>query len=235
MATTESVAARCRSGSCSTRSHPDIAPSPGSAASSSRWKWVEPEWLIANVVEFRRAGVRTGAGNPVSDLFTAAAEQHLRSHAPLAARLRPRTLDDVVGQDHLVGPGKPLRRLVEQDRLTSAIFWGPPGTGKTTLALAVAGSTKRVFEQMSAVNAGIKDVRDVIERARQRIGEHGRGTILFLDEIHRFNKAQQDGLLPGRRGRHVDDDRSDDREPVLRGQPATAQPEHAVPPGAAGP
>jgi putative ATPase len=132
----------------------------------------------------------------VSDLFTDAAERHLRSHAPLAARLRPRTLDDVVGQDHLVGPGKPLRRLVEQDRLTSAIFWGPPGTGKTTLALAVAGSTKRVFEQMSAVNAGIKDVRDVIERARQRIGEHGRGTILFLDEIHRFNKAQQDGLLP---------------------------------------
>ena len=132
----------------------------------------------------------------MSDLFTAAAEQHLRSHAPLAARLRPRTLDDVVGQDHLVGPGKALRRLVEQDRLTSAIFWGPPGTGKTTLALAVAGSTKRVFEQMSAVNAGIKDVRDVIERARQRIGEHGRGTILFLDEIHRFNKAQQDGLLP---------------------------------------
>ncbi len=101
----------------------------------------------------------------MSDLFTAAAEQHLRSHAPLAARLRPRTLDDVVGQDHLVGPGKPLRRLVEQDRLTSAIFWGPPGTGKTTLALAVAGSTKRVFEQMSAVNAGVKDVREVIERA----------------------------------------------------------------------
>ena len=132
----------------------------------------------------------------MSDLFSEAAEQHLRSHAPLAARLRPRTLDDVVGQDHLVGPGKPLRRLVEQDRLTSAIFWGPPGTGKTTLALAVAGSTKRVFEQMSAVNAGIKDVRETIERARQRLGEQGRGTILFLDEIHRFNKAQQDGLLP---------------------------------------
>ena len=132
----------------------------------------------------------------MSDLFSDAAEQHLRSHAPLAARLRPRALDDVVGQDHLVGPGKPLRRLVEQDRLTSAIFWGPPGTGKTTLALAVAGSTKRVFEQMSAVNAGIKDVRETIERARQRLGEQGRGTILFLDEIHRFNKAQQDGLLP---------------------------------------
>jgi putative ATPase len=132
----------------------------------------------------------------VTDLFSAAAEQHLRAQAPLAARLRPRTLDDVVGQDHLVGPDKPLRRLVEQDRLTSAIFWGPPGTGKTTLALAVAGSTRRAFEQMSAVTAGVKDVREVIERARQRLGEHGRGTILFLDEIHRFSKSQQDALLP---------------------------------------
>jgi putative ATPase len=132
----------------------------------------------------------------VSDLFSAAAEQHLRSQAPLAARLRPRTLADVVGQEHLVGEGKPLRRLVEQDRLTSAIFWGPPGTGKTTLALAVAGSTKRAFEQLSAVTAGVKDVREVIERARQRLGEHGRGTILFLDEIHRFSKSQQDALLP---------------------------------------
>ena len=132
----------------------------------------------------------------VSDLFSAAAEERLRGQAPLAARLRPRTLDDVVGQEHLVGPGKALRRLVEQDRLTSAILWGPPGTGKTTLALAVAGSTRRAFEQLSAVTAGVKDVREVIERARQRLGEHGRGTILFLDEIHRFSKAQQDALLP---------------------------------------
>jgi len=132
----------------------------------------------------------------VNDLFSAAAEEQLRQQAPLAARLRPRTLDDVVGQEHLVGPGKALRRLVEQDRLTSAIFWGPPGTGKTTLALAVAGSTKRAFEQLSAVTAGVKDVREVIERARQRLGEHGRGTILFLDEIHRFSKSQQDALLP---------------------------------------
>ena len=130
------------------------------------------------------------------DLFAVAAEEQRRSRAPLAARLRPRTIDDVVGQDHLVGPGKPLRRLVETDRLTSALLWGPPGTGKTTLALAVAGSTDRAFEQLSAVSAGVKDVRETIERARQRLGDRGRGTILFLDEIHRFSKSQQDALLP---------------------------------------
>jgi putative ATPase len=132
----------------------------------------------------------------MADLFTAAVEERLRSTAPLAARLRPRTIDDVVGQEHLVGPNRPLRRLVEHDRLTSAIFWGPPGTGKTTLALAVAGTTSRAFEQLSAVTAGVKDVREVIERARHRLGERGQGTILFLDEIHRFSKAQQDALLP---------------------------------------
>jgi putative ATPase len=130
------------------------------------------------------------------DLFHAAAEEQLRRRAPLAARLRPRTIDDVVGQEHLVGPRRPLRRLVEQDRLTSAILWGPPGTGKTTLALCIAGTTERAFEQLSAVTAGVKDVREVIERARQRLGEQGRRTILFLDEVHRFNKAQQDALLP---------------------------------------
>jgi putative ATPase len=130
------------------------------------------------------------------NLFSAAADEHRLRRAPLAARLRPRTIDDVVGQEHLVGPGRPLRMLVESDRLSSALLWGPPGTGKTTLALAVAGTTDRAFEQMSAVTAGVKDVRETIERARQRLGERARGTILFLDEIHRFSKAQQDALLP---------------------------------------
>jgi len=131
------------------------------------------------------------------DLFSAAAEDALARSAPLAARLRPRTLDDIIGQDHLLGPGQPLRTLVEADRLSSVILWGPPGTGKTTLAQAIAAHTSREFEQLSAVSAGVKDVRDVLERARHRLGERGVGTILFLDEVHRFNKAQQDALLPG--------------------------------------
>jgi putative ATPase len=132
----------------------------------------------------------------MSDLFAAAAEETRRVRAPLAARLRPKSIDDIVGQEHLVGPGRPLRCLVETDRLNSALLWGPPGTGKTTLALAVAGSTERAFEQLSAVTAGVKDVRETIDRARHRLGERGQGTILFLDEIHRFSKAQQDALLP---------------------------------------
>jgi putative ATPase len=130
------------------------------------------------------------------DLFTPAVEEHLSRAAPLAARLRPRTLDEVVGQQHLLGPDRPLRRLIEADRLSSVVLWGPPGTGKTTLARVVAGATSKAFEPLSAVNAGVKDVRETIERARSRLGQQGTGTILFLDEVHRFNKAQQDALLP---------------------------------------
>lgn len=129
-------------------------------------------------------------------LFDAAAAERLNAQAPLAARLRPRRLDEIVGQDHLVGPGRPLRELIESDRLSSVILWGPPGTGKTTLARVVALTTAKTFEELSAVTAGVKDVRGVIERARSRLGVRGRGTILFLDEVHRFNKAQQDALLP---------------------------------------
>jgi putative ATPase len=130
------------------------------------------------------------------DLFAAAAEERLARQAPLAARLRPQSLDDVVGQDELVGPGRPLRVLVESDRLSSAIFWGPPGTGKTTLAQVIARHTAKAYEQLSAVSASVRDVREATARAEQRLGERGQGTILFLDEVHRFNKAQQDALLP---------------------------------------
>jgi putative ATPase len=130
------------------------------------------------------------------DLFANAAQERLAQRAPLAARLRPQTLDEVVGQAHLLAPGRPLRALIESDRLSSVVLWGPAGVGKTTIARLIAGATSRAFEQLSAVTAGVKDVREVIERARRRLGEHGQGTILFLDEVHRFNKAQQDALLP---------------------------------------
>ncbi|CAN5641294.1 replication-associated recombination protein A [soil metagenome] len=130
------------------------------------------------------------------DLFGAAAEDRLARRAPLADRLRPRRLDDIVGQDHLIGPGQPLRVLIEADKLSSVILWGPPGTGKTTLARVIAGHTAKAFETLSAVTAGVKDVREVVARAEHRLGERGQGTILFLDEVHRFNKSQQDALLP---------------------------------------
>jgi putative ATPase len=130
------------------------------------------------------------------DLFAAAAEDRLVRQAPLAARLRPRTLDEVVGQEHLLGPGKPLRVLIEADRLSSVILWGPPGTGKTTIAQVIASTTQKAFEHLSAVSASVKDVREVAQRAEERLGQFERGTILFLDEVHRFNKAQQDALLP---------------------------------------
>jgi len=137
---------------------------------------------------------RSGAGTP--DLFGAAAHERLSERAPLATRMRPRTLDEIVGQRHLLAPGAPLRVLIEQDRLTSAILWGAPGTGKTTLASVVAERSAKAFVQLSAVNAGVADVRQTMGEARRRLGEHGQGTILFLDEVHRFNRAQQDALLP---------------------------------------
>jgi putative ATPase len=133
----------------------------------------------------------------VGDLFSEAAGRRLDATAPLAQRLRPGTLDDFVGQEHVVGPGKALRLAIEQDRVPSMILFGPPGSGKTTLARIVAHTTGAEFEELSAVSATVSNVRDVLARARERLGASGRRTILFLDEIHRFNKAQQDALLPG--------------------------------------
>ena len=130
------------------------------------------------------------------DLFASAAQERLARRAPLADRLRPTRLDDVVGQEHLLGPGRPLRRLIEGDRLSSVILWGPPGTGKTTVARLIARVTAAEFTELSAVNASVKDVRELVARAQARLGESDVGTILFLDEVHRFNKAQQDALLP---------------------------------------
>jgi putative ATPase len=132
----------------------------------------------------------------MSDLFSDAAAQRGPAVAPLALRLRPSTLDEFVGQQHVLGAGSALRLAIEEDRMGSAIFYGPPGTGKTTLARIVAGATGAEFEELSAVSATVKDVREVLARARDRLGMQGQRTILFLDEIHRFNKAQQDALLP---------------------------------------
>ncbi len=132
----------------------------------------------------------------MSDLFSSAADDRRRAVAPLPERLRPDDLDLVVGQEALVGPGRPLRRAIEEDRIGSMILFGPPGTGKTTIARIVAARTGASFEELSAVDAGKADVRAVTERAKERLAGDGRRTILFLDEIHRFTKAQQDALLP---------------------------------------
>jgi putative ATPase len=129
------------------------------------------------------------------DLFAQQREAALRRAQPLAVRMRPRTLDDFVGQAHFAGPGKLLRRMLEADRLTSAILYGPPGCGKTTLAHLIAGCTKAAFVMLHAAEAGVKDVRAVIDAARERLAGGGQRTVLFLDEIHRFNRAQQDVLL----------------------------------------
>jgi putative ATPase len=132
----------------------------------------------------------------MSDLFADAARERLPDVAPLALRLRPERLEDFFGQRQVVGEGSALARAIAEDRIASSIFYGPPGSGKTTLARIVAATTGSAFEELSAVSASVADVRAVIARATERLGTSGQRTILFLDEIHRFNKAQQDALLP---------------------------------------
>jgi len=128
----------------------------------------------------------------MDDLF----EQNVSRAAPLADRMRPRTLDEFYGQAHIVGPGKLLRRAIETDRLTSSIFFGPPGSGKTTLAYVIANTTGAAFEKLNAVTSGVKDVREIIERAEERLKLHGQPTYLLLDECHRWSKTQSDSILP---------------------------------------
>jgi putative ATPase len=130
------------------------------------------------------------------DLFSASRAANVARAAPLAARMRPRRLADYMGQAKVVGTGMLLRRLIESDRLGSVILYGPPGVGKTTLAEIIAHETKRRFVELSATASGVKDVRDVLDAARRRLEDEGQRTCLFIDEIHRFNKAQQDVLLP---------------------------------------
>lgn len=143
---------------------------------------------------------REKADSQSADLFDEAAEASARFEAPLAARMRPRTLDEFIGQDHIIGPGRLLRRAIENDELVSAIFWGPPGCGKSSLASIVARTSKAAFENFSAVTSGVADIRAIIAKAKERRKLYGHKTILFVDEIHRFNKAQQDAFLP-----HVED------------------------------
>ncbi len=136
----------------------------------------------------------------MNDLFSHARRAQRKQQAPLAARMRPRTLDEFIGQDEIVGPGRLLRRAIEGDRLASMIFWGPPGCGKTTLAQIIAHTTQSHFVTLSAVLAGVSELRQVIHQAQEQHDLYGRRTILLVDEIHRWNKAQQDALLP-----HVED------------------------------
>jgi putative ATPase len=136
-------------------------------------------------------------------LFDAAGEEAAAASAPLAVRMRPRTLAEVIGQRHLTGEGTPFRKLADHDAAMSLLLWGPPGTGKTTLAQVVSHVTRRRFTELSAVTAGVKDVRAAIDTARRDLGLTGTGTILFVDEVHRFNKAQQDTLLPAVENRWV--------------------------------
>lgn len=130
------------------------------------------------------------------DLFEQKYQELLKKEAPLAARMRPSTLEEFVGQEHIIGPGKVLRRAIESGQLPSIIFWGPPGSGKTTLAFIIANSTRSFFSPVSAVSSGVNDLRKIIEEAKERRKLYQQKTILFIDEIHRFNKGQQDAILP---------------------------------------
>ena len=145
---------------------------------------------------------RTEPGQDAS-LFDAAEQEAALAAAPLAVRMRPRALDEVIGQRHLTGEGTPFRKLADHDAAMSLLLWGPPGTGKTTLAQVVSKVTRRRFTELSAVTAGVKDVRAAIDAARRELGLTGTQTVLFIDEVHRFNKAQQDALLPAVENRWV--------------------------------
>ena len=130
------------------------------------------------------------------DLFEYAREKNMKDEAPLASRLRPAVLDEVVGQKHIIGKDKLLYRAIKADKLSSIIFYGPPGTGKTTLAKVIANTTSAEFTQINATVAGKKDMEAVVQQAKETLGMYQKKTILFVDEIHRFNKGQQDYLLP---------------------------------------
>jgi putative ATPase len=148
------------------------------------------------------AGAVRGDGQSES-LFDEAEETATSAAAPLAVRMRPRTLDEVIGQRHLTGAGTPFRKLIDNDAPMSLLLWGPPGTGKTTLAYVVSQVTKRRFVELSAVSAGVKDVRAAVDAARRTLGLSGTQTVLFIDEVHRFSKTQQDALLPAVENRWV--------------------------------
>ena len=152
-------------------------------------------WALQREVSFIVVTYTQGR-KPADDLFAAARAERIDANAPLAARMRPRTLDEFIGQEAILGPGRLLRRAIQADRLSSLIFYGPPGTGKTTLAQVIANTTAAHFTALNAVLAGVKDIRATVAEAQERWALHDQGTILFVDEVHRFNKAQQDALLP---------------------------------------
>ena len=130
------------------------------------------------------------------DLFDYMKSRMEEKEAPLAMRMRPRTLDEVIGQEHMIGKGRLLYRAISADKLSSVLFYGPPGTGKTTIAKVIANTTRASFVQLNATTSGKKEMEEAVRDAKQQLGGYGRRTILFIDEIHRFNKAQQDYLLP---------------------------------------